>query len=104
MYGSRWMMKAVQSDSPLEQWASLPDVRVAHAAFRRLCDVFLLKEFLDGLGHHCHSVVDVRRLVLAVDQLEAEQACPIDDTTMAFFWGARHVKNSDVHEISRKLV
>lgn len=78
-------MEAAQSDSPFEEWAGLPDVRVAHAAFGRLGDVLLLKELLDGLGHHCHGVVDVRRLVLAVDQLEAEQACPIDDTTRHFF-------------------
>lgn len=79
------MMEAVQSDSPFEEWAGLPDVCVAHAAFRRLSDVLLLKELLDGLGHHCHGVVDVRRLVLAVDQLKAEQACPIGDMTKTFF-------------------
>lgn len=99
------MIEAAQSDSPFEQRASLPDVRVAHAAFRRLCDVLLLKEFLDGLGHHCHGVVDVRRLVLAIDQLETEQACPTDDMTRCFFFGggARYVKHSDVRGISRKL-
>lgn len=84
------MMEAVQSDSPLEERAGLPDVCVAHAAFRRLSDVLLLKELLDRLGHHCHSVVNVRRLVLAVDQLEAKQACPIDDMTRHFFRRKTH--------------
>lgn len=85
------MTEAAQIDSPFEERPSLPDVCVAHAAFRRLGDVLLLKELLDGLCHHCHSVVDVRRLVLSVDQLEAEQACPIDDRTRHFF-GARHIR------------
>lgn len=82
-----WWRKAEQSraDSPFEEWAGLPDVGIAHAAFGRLGDVFLLKELLDGLGHHGHGVVDVRRLVLAVDQLEAEQACPIIDDYTQFF-------------------
>lgn len=98
MYGSRWRTDSALNDSPFEKRASLPDVGVAHAAFRRFGDVFLLKELLDGLGHDCHSVVDVRRLVLAVDQLEAKQACPIDDTTqgLGFFNCKMHFFNSDV--------
>lgn len=67
--------------SPFEEWASLPDVCIANTASRRLCDILLLKELLNGLGHHTHGIVDVRRLVLAIDKLKAEQACPVDNIT-----------------------
>lgn len=60
---------------PFEEGPSLPDVGVSHAASGRLRNVLLLKELLDGLGHHSHCVIDVGRLVLAVDELEADETC-----------------------------
>lgn len=59
--------------SPLEEGPCLPDVGVSHASSGGFRDVLLLKELLDGLGHHGHRVVDVSRLVLPVDELEADQ-------------------------------
>lgn len=63
---------------PFKERPGLPDVSVAHAAPRRFRDVFFLEELLDGLGYDGDRVADVRRLVLAVDELEADQAC-VDD-------------------------
>lgn len=60
---------------PFKKRPGLPDVGVAHAAPRRFRDVLFLEELLDGLGHDGNGVADVRRLVLAVDELEADQAC-----------------------------
>lgn len=59
---------------PFEERSSPPDVCVAYTTARRFCDVLLLKKLLDGLCHHGHGIVDMRRLVLAVDELKAEQA------------------------------
>lgn len=66
MYRTSWNL-------PFEQGPCFPDVGVAHASSRRLCDILLLKELLDGLGDHGHRVVDMGRLVLPVDELEADQ-------------------------------
>ena len=60
---------------PFEEGPGLPDVGVSHAASGWLSNVLLLKELLDGLGHHGHCVIDVGRLVLAVDELEANETC-----------------------------
>lgn len=58
---------------PFKERPRFPDVGVAHASPGGFRDVLLLEELLDGLGHHGHCVVDVGRLVLAVDELEADQ-------------------------------
>lgn len=58
---------------PFEKWPSFPDVGVSYASSGRFCDVLLLKQLLDGLSHHGHSIVDVSRLILPVDELEANQ-------------------------------
>lgn len=59
---------------PLEERPCLPDVGVAHAAPRRVGDVLLFKKLVHCLGHHAHGIADVGRLVLAVDELQSDDA------------------------------
>lgn len=61
--------------APLEEWPGLPDVGVAHAAARGVCDVLLLQQLVHSLRHHAHRVADVCRLILAVDELQPDDAC-----------------------------
>lgn len=63
------------SPIPLKKGSCLPDVGVAHAAPRWVCDILLLKQVVHGLGHHGDSVTDVGRLVLAVDELQTDHPC-----------------------------
>lgn len=58
---------------PFKEWPCFPDVGVAHASSWWFRNVLLLKELLDGLSHHGHGIIDVRGLVLPVDELEADQ-------------------------------
>lgn len=74
---------AALAHTPFEEWPSPPDVSVSYTSAGRLCDILLLEELLDGLRHHCHSIVDMRRLVFAIDQLKADQTCPVDSITIA---------------------
>lgn len=66
-------MLDLHSTLPFEKGPRFPNVGVAHASSRRLRDILLLKQLLDGLSHHGNRVVDVGRLVLPVDELEADQ-------------------------------
>lgn len=58
---------------PFKERPCFPDVGVAHASPGGLRDVLLLKELLDGLSHDSHCIIDVGWLILAVDELEANQ-------------------------------
>lgn len=58
---------------PFKEWPGLPDVSIANATPWRFCDVFFFKELLDGLGYDSNGIADVRRLILAVDELEANK-------------------------------
>lgn len=58
---------------PFKEWPRFPDVGVAHASPGGFRDVLLLKKLLDGLSHDSHCIIDVGWLILAVDELEADQ-------------------------------
>lgn len=58
---------------PFKERPCFPDVGVAHASPGGFRDVLLLKELLDGLSHDSHCIIDVGWLILAVDELEANQ-------------------------------
>lgn len=58
--------------SPFEEWPGSPDVGVPDTAPGRFSDVLLLKQLLQRLSHHCHSIRDVGRLILTINELEAQ--------------------------------
>ena len=60
-------------DQPFKERAGSPDVGVPNTAPGWLCDVLLLKELLQRLGHHRHCIHDVGRLVLTVNELETQK-------------------------------